>query len=73
MAGAEALHTSDEGERREGGLRERCEQCCGGQEGRVLHDLLLSCQCDVSPARLQRAEYGMLVAGGLAGTLEREK
>lgn len=73
MAETEALHLSDEGERREGGLRERCEQCCGGQEGRISYDLLLSCQCDVSPARLRRVEYGMLVAGGLAGTLEREK
>ena len=67
MARAEALHPSDKGERREGGLKERCEHYYGGLEGRILYDLILFCQCSVSPGRLLRVEYGRLVAGVLAG------
>ena len=73
LAGAEALHPSDKGERGEGGLKERCEHYYGGQGGRILYDLILFCQCNVSPGCLLKAEDGRLVAGVLAGTLEREK
>lgn len=55
------------------GSKERCEHYYGGLEGRILYNLILFCQCSVSPGRLLRVEYGRLVAGVLAGSLEREK
>ena len=47
IGGSKALHRSDKGEGREGGPRERRELSYGGQEGRVLYELLLFCQCNV--------------------------
>ena len=43
-AGAEALHPSNKEEGREGGARERCELCYGGQRVKMC----MSCFCSVS-------------------------
>lgn len=69
LAGAEALHSSNKGEGREGGPRERCEFCYDGQQRKVLYELLLFCLCNMRPGHLLRAhvkyQWLDLFTGGL--------
>ena len=70
IGGSKALHRSDKGDGREGGPTERPELCYGGQEGKVLYELPLFCQCKVRLSRLPQAECGRPVVGMCARTLK---
>ena len=73
LAGAEALHSSNKGEGREGGPRERCEFCYDGQQRKILYELLLFCQCEMRLDHLVECRCRRPVVGRMCWDFEKRE